>query len=104
MKAAMWKIDPGGGYTFSDRTANHDLLFTLEPDLRPLSEAILRRFASVQDVPIEDIEWFAILETPYRETHIRKALAPLENQKRITVKRLGKHGFAVGKTWITFPP
>lgn len=103
MKAAMWKIDPGGGYTFSDRTADHDLLFTLEPDLRPLREAILRRFASVQDVPIEDIEWFAILETPYRETHVRKALAPLENQKRITVKRLGKHGFAVGKTWITFP-
>lgn len=103
MKAAMWKVDPGGGYTFSDRTAGHDLLFSLEPDLRPLSEAILRRFAGEQDVAIEDIEWYTILDTPYRETHVRKALKPLEEQNRIRVKRHGKHGFAVGKTWITFP-
>ena len=32
MKDAMWKIDPGGGFTFSDRMAGQDVFFTPEPD------------------------------------------------------------------------
>lgn len=31
MKAAMWKVDPGGGYMFSDRLADQDVLLPSIP-------------------------------------------------------------------------
>jgi hypothetical protein len=53
-------------------------------------------------VRIDDVEWFALLETPYRETHVRSALIPLENQGKITAHRPGPRGFPKGKTTIDF--
>ncbi len=102
MKAAMWSVDPAGGYQFSDRTAGVDVLFEPEPDLRPLRKAILKEYRGRKGVPIEDIEWFALLETPYRETHVRSVLTPLEIQEKITVHRPGPRGFPKGRTTIDF--
>lgn len=103
MKDAMWKVDPGGGFTFSDRLAGENVLFTPEPDLRPLRAAILRHFAGKRSVPVVDIEWYAILYTPYRETHVRPVLRPLERERVISVHRPpGKRQFTVGVT-IDFP-
>ncbi|SDM23591.1 three-Cys-motif partner protein [Nonomuraea maritima] len=103
MKDAMWKVDPGAGCRFSDRLAGQDVLFTPEPDLRPLSEAILQHFAGTRSVPVSEIEWYAILETPYRETHVRPVLRPLEKHSAIKVNRPpGKRQFADGVT-IDFP-
>ncbi|KAB1108935.1 three-Cys-motif partner protein TcmP [Micromonospora aurantiaca] len=103
MKDAMWKIDPGGGFTFSDRLAGQDVLFTPEPDLRPLRAEILRHFSGRQGVPVSEIEWHAILYTPYRETHVRPVLRPLEQDGVIAVRRpAGKRQFADGVT-INFP-
>jgi len=98
MKAAMWSIDPAGGFSFSDRLAGENVLFTPEPDLRPLRAAIVAGFAGKAGVSIDDIEWFAILKTPYRETHVRKAIAPLEGDGVIVVHRPGKRGFPSGTT------
>lgn len=103
MKTAMWKVDPGGGYSFSDRLADDVVLFIPEPDLRPLQRALLAHYGGISNVPIEDIEWYTILHTPFRETHVRSALKPLEAGDRITVRRLGKNGYAKDKTWINFP-
>lgn len=103
MKAAMCAVDPGAEYTFSDRTADHTFLFAAEPDLHPLRTAILQRYQGEVGVLVDDIEWFAILETDYRETHIRKVLTSLESEKFIQVHRPGKRGFPTGKTRIDFP-
>ncbi|MGH3808677.1 MAG: three-Cys-motif partner protein TcmP [Pseudonocardiaceae bacterium] len=102
MKAAMWKIDPGGGYVFSDRLANEDVLFTADPDLRPLREVPLRTHRGRAEILIDDIGWFALLQTPYRETHVRPVLTELEGEGAIRVTRPGKRGFPAGKTRITF--
>jgi len=101
MKYAMWSIDPGGGYRFSDRTSGMDVLFQPEPDLRPLRAAVLKRYTGRTGVSISDIEWFAILETPYRETHVRGVLRPLEAEEVIRVRRPGQRGFPEG-TLIDF--
>ena len=102
MKAAMWSVDPGGGYRFSDRTAGINVLFQAEPDLRALRVTMLEKFQGRTGVPIADIEWFAILETPYRETHVRGVLRPLEAEGVIAVHRPGKREFPPGTT-IDFP-
>ncbi|SEF29256.1 three-Cys-motif partner protein [Amycolatopsis pretoriensis] len=103
MKSAMWKVDPGGGFTFSDRLAGKDVLFTPEPNLQPLREDLLSSFAGAKGVSVDYIEWHAILRTPYRETHVRPVLRLLEKEKIITVNRPpGKKQFTDGVT-IDFP-
>jgi len=103
MKDAMWRIDPGGGYTFSDRLADENVLFTLDPDLAPLRAELLRHFAGRRDVPVDDIEWHAVLNTPYRKAHVRPVLRPLEKERVIQVNRPpGKKQYAEGVT-VDFP-
>lgn len=103
MKDAMWKVDPDGAYTFSDRLAGQDVLFTLAPDLEPLKNELLTHYARQRWVTPESIEWHAVLYTPYRETHVRPALRELEASGAITVNRPpGKKQFTVGVT-IDFP-
>jgi three-Cys-motif partner protein len=103
MKHAMWKIDPGGEYTFSDRLAGENVLFTLEPNLRPLRDDLLRHYAGRQNVTVPEIERHVLLDTPYLDTHIRKVLRPLEGDQRIRVNRPpGRRQFAAGVT-IDFP-
>lgn len=101
MKAAMWKADPGGTNTFSDRLAGQQVLFVDDPDLEPLRAAMLKEFAGRTGVTAEELEWFAILKTPYRETHVRPVLRALEKAKPspITVHRpAGKRQYAHGVT------
>jgi len=103
MKDAMWNVDPGGGYMFSDRLAGQDVLFEREPNLMPLQWDLLRRYAGQCSVTVKDIEWHTILETPFRETHVRPVLRRLEADKAIQVYRpLGKKQFSDGVT-ISFP-
>lgn len=102
MKEAMWKADPEKGSTFSDRLDGTDVLFVPQPDLLPLRAAMLEKYKNQDRVRVEDIEWFAILETPYRETHIRGVLTALENDGQIRVSRPGKRGFPKSATYIDF--
>jgi hypothetical protein len=102
MKDAMWKIDPGGGCTFSDRMANQDVLFQAEPNFRPLRDGLLSSFAG-RTVGIAEIEDWVIVDTPYRGAHLRRpVLTPLEKAGLISVKRPGKSGFP-DETTLTFP-
>jgi three-Cys-motif partner protein len=101
MKDAMWKIDPGGGNVFSDKLAGLDVLFVPDPDLEPLRRVIEGRFGRARRVSIEDLETFVLTETPYRETHVRPVLRPLEKAGAISVERPGRHGFPAG-TLINF--
>jgi hypothetical protein len=71
MKDAMWKIDPGGGNTFSDRLAGEQVLFVLDPDLRPLRDALLRHYVGASHVVVGDIIQYALIHTPFRRAHVR---------------------------------
>ncbi len=103
MKDAMWKIDPGGGFKFSDLLADQNVLFTPEPDLGPLQAEILRYFAGRSGVHVEELEWHALVYTPYRKTHVRPVLKKLEAKNSIRVNRPpGKSQFAAGVA-IDFP-
>ncbi len=103
MKDAMWKIDPGGDFTFSDRLDGQDVLFSLNPDLNPLRAEILKRYAGQSAVPAADIVWHTLLHTPYRKAHVRPVLRELERERVIQVNRPpGRRQFAEGVT-INFP-
>jgi len=97
MKAAMWKIDPYGQFRFSDRTdPNQAVLFEPEPDITPLEKAILSQFGG-KSAYIEELEGFVLVETAFRETHIKSPiLKTMENAGKIEVSRRGKKG--------TYPP
>ncbi|MGB8946178.1 MAG: three-Cys-motif partner protein TcmP [Streptomyces sp.] len=103
MKNAMWKVDPGGGYQFSDRLVGQDVLFTeSEVNTDPLRKAILEKYAG-RRVSITALEQFTLIYTPYRKTHLRRpVLTPLEREGVIRVDRPGRSGFPDG-TWVTFP-
>ncbi|MCS5498374.1 three-Cys-motif partner protein TcmP [Cnuibacter physcomitrellae] len=103
MKEAMWKLDPGGGQVFADRLAGQTVLFTPDPDVEPLKRALHLQFAGQSDVFAEDLEKFVLLETPYREVHMTKALRELERQRIISVIRRGRSGYKRdGYTRISF--
>ena len=77
MKEAMWKVDPGGGYSFSDAT-NFDqaVLFQPEPDRRELRRLIADRFAGRQ-ATVNRVELFVLENTPFHAQHYRKVLAAM---------------------------
>ncbi|MFJ7229713.1 three-Cys-motif partner protein TcmP [Streptomyces tendae] len=104
MKEAMWKVDPGGGYRFSDRLAGQDVLFTeAGVDTNPLRQALLQQYAG-RRVSIDTLERFTLLSTPYKKSHLRRpVLTPMEREGIIQVDRPGRSGFPSGRTWVTFP-
>ncbi|MCP2275211.1 three-Cys-motif partner protein [Nocardia amikacinitolerans] len=100
MKAALWKVDPGGSNRFSDRSHGEVVLFEPQPDLMRLEKLILAHFSGRRAVSRETVNWFAVLETPYRETHVIPVLKELEKVGRIAVARpVGKKGFGEGVTF-----
>jgi|SRR5579863_3896576 len=83
MKEAMWRIDEGGTYTFSDATdPNQSVLFTAELNYQLLTRLLVGRFAGSVTTP-KEIETFVILETPFRETHYKKVLQALEKADEV---------------------
>lgn len=103
MKDSMWKADPGGGYTFSDRLAGQDVLFAEDMlDLTPLRSDLLATFSG-QTVEVTALEEHVLVATPYRVPHLRPVLGPLEKSGDVTVMREpGRRQFPEG-TRIRFP-
>jgi len=84
MKEAMWRVDEGGTYTFSDATdPNQSVLFSAEPDRRLLTRLIVDKFAGAE-ATVNDVERFVIHNSPFRETHYKKALQALEDGGKLT--------------------
>lgn len=81
MKAAMWRVDQGGEFRFSDATNfAQAVLFSPQPDFESLRRLILQRFAGME-VTRTEVEDFVLAETPFRETHYKKqVLAKLESE------------------------
>ena len=71
MKEAMWSLDPVNGYSFHGFAGDQQMLFSPEPDIMPLRNAILDRFSGTT-VSVRTIERFVIEETDYLTTHYKK--------------------------------
>lgn len=86
MKEAMWKVDPEAGTSFSDCTDfNQPVLFEIGPNFPALRRAIIR-WMGQRVVSIQQVERFTLEETPFKDTHCRKAaLKPLEQEGRLEV-------------------
>ena len=79
MKEAMWKVDEGGEFRFSDATdPNQAVLFGNEPRFDLLRDQLLAYFRG-RDASVGEIEEFVLAKTAFRETHYkRQVLRPLE--------------------------
>ena len=92
MKAAIWSVDPGGGFVFHGGQAEQ-LTLGVEPNFRPLQDALRNRFRGKRWVTIEEVEEFVMSdETDYHRTQLRRqALAPMEDRGELQVRpREGK--------------
>lgn len=100
MKEAMWKIDEGGAFSFSDATNPDQLvIFTAEPNFGDLKRALVAEFSG-RGASIEQIEAFVLSETAFREAHFKKQiLARMEAEGELAVTQ-SKDGRKRG----TFPP
>lgn len=79
MKRAMWGVDPGGGYRFSDRRADQPTLFEATPDTSRLRRELVETFAG-QTVSYAHLEEWILTHTPFHDGHIKKlTLKPLED-------------------------
>lgn len=89
MKDAMWKIDPGGEFKFSDRLAGYDVLFTPQPDLTPLRAHLIALYGTVGQVTVEAVKAEIALHTPYRPPHATSVLREMEKDGALTATRPG---------------
>ncbi|MGD0679990.1 MAG: three-Cys-motif partner protein TcmP [Polyangiaceae bacterium] len=92
MKAAMWKVDQGGEFRFSDATnLSQAVLFSPKPDYASLRKAIVQRFGG-HETTVGDVEEYVLAETPFRETHYKKqVLAELERESPPKLVPIGAH-------------
>jgi len=86
-KDAMWKVDPSTGTSFSDRNWNQGSLLTgSNVELSQLQQRLEREFGGMI-VPIERLDEFTILDTPYRKPHLRTALRSMKSHSRIRITK-----------------
>jgi three-Cys-motif partner protein len=102
MKDAMWKIDPLGTFTFDDREADMDSLFT-EPQLGPLRQQLLDTFQGRLSVGTPEIKEFANLRTLFRPPHLTKVMKELERDGVIEVYRPHARAQFGPQVTVTFP-
>ncbi|MFJ9782492.1 three-Cys-motif partner protein TcmP [Amycolatopsis sp. NPDC101161] len=103
MKGAMWKVAPSGDFSFRDRLANQDVLFSQIVDTTPLRKHLLAQFAG-QAVTIESIVDNVMAATPYASSHVKRAtLRPMQNDGLITSPNQVRKGFSPDGTIVVFP-
>jgi three-Cys-motif partner protein len=86
MKEAMWTVDPIGGERYFDSTdpAQEVLFDAVVVDTAPLLSRLRDHFGT-EPFAIEDAERFALLDTPYLPSHVKKrTLKPEEAAGRLT--------------------
>ncbi len=92
MKEAMWKVDPLGGFTFSDSTNPDQRVLFSNPSVAPLVKDLQSKFNGALQIPTEQVETFVQDETPYLRKHMREGLTQLESDGRLKVAELKADG------------
>lgn len=107
MKAAIWKLAPGGEFEFRGTHTNQLALGLDHRDFGPLIKSLLGRIGGKDWVPVKRlIEFMKSDETDYFSGQLRQhALIPLENEGKIEIdesSRKRKRAFPDG-CMIRFP-
>ena len=103
MKKAMWSVAPDGDYHFSDQFAGQDVLFEPNPDMGPLRDALVGKFAG-RRVSIEQVEEFTLVNTPYHDGHLKRVtLAPMQRAGLISSPNQTRKNTFPSRTLIDFP-
>jgi len=99
----MYRKGTKGTYSYQGREFSQMSLFSTEPNLRELEQALLREFAgkriSFEDIINTTLEW------PFIEKHYREVLNGLKDKKiinKIPIDTKGDRGFR-GKDQAIFP-
>ncbi len=100
MKEAFWKVDTSSGFKFSDATNPYQSVLFEMDETDKLVE-ILHQHYLHQKISVEKIKSYVEDETPFLETHMRKALKLLENEQKIRADSLKRDGEK--RTKGTFP-
>ncbi|MDP1917602.1 MAG: three-Cys-motif partner protein TcmP [Myxococcales bacterium] len=77
MKEAMWRVDAGGEFTFSDATDPNQTVLFGEPTGDALRKQLVNRFAGTR-ATVAEVAEFVLAETAFRETHFKRVLKELE--------------------------
>lgn len=78
MKEAMWRVDEGSGFEFSDATnPDQAVLFDPAPDFGDLQRRIRTSLAG-KTMTIEGVEQFVLVDTPYHAGHYKRVLRSME--------------------------
>jgi len=86
MKESMWRVDPGGMFTFSDRTDAH-MSTLFGSDCRAAMAKLLReKFSGQADLECGVIREYVESRTPYLATHMKAGLASLEANGLVAVR------------------
>ncbi|WP_020572388.1 three-Cys-motif partner protein TcmP [Parafrankia discariae] len=85
MKDAMWKVDPLTGVRYRDpRDVAQQLLdLKIEPETRPLQNAIMNVIAESGPMTVANLRRFALLNTVFRPEHVGTALRELRKAGRL---------------------
>jgi len=85
MKEAMWKVDEGGEFRFSDSTdPNQFVLFEKAPRVAILASQLRATLASGA-LTIGEIQRHVIVETAFRETHYKPILKAWELESALEI-------------------
>ncbi len=95
MKEAMWKVDPGGDFQFSDATDPRQMVLFEPSGETELTQILLERFRGRGIVTGKIVRLYVEDETPFLNKHKTKALKSLKEAGRITVEKLKTDG----KSW-----
>ena len=104
MKQAHWRVDPASGIQFRDNSDGVPMLLEGTPQFERLAR-LISQWAAGTERSVEEIEQFVVIETPFIGSHIRRALAPLEKEGRVSVtqsERQRRFYYPAGTT-IRFP-
>lgn len=89
-KDALWAVDGITGQLFRDPRDPNQLSFDiLRPDFTPLGNRIIE-LLETREHSVAELRRHALLETIYRETHVKNALEPLLERHRVEVARNGR--------------
>ena len=89
-KDGLWEVDGVSGQRFRDpRDPNQMSFDILHPDFTPLESRILELLGG-RDYSMAELCKHALLETIYKETHVKPVVDPLIAQRRVDQVRTGR--------------
>lgn len=89
-KDGLWEVDGISGQRFRDPRDPNQLTFDiLEPDFRPLDNKILKLLEE-GDSSMAELRSHALLETIYKETHVKPRLDALVDEQKAEQVRTGR--------------